>query len=437
MRTLYRDPAVLADWVRDARQRTLDLTTDLADGELLGPRLDIVNPLLWEIGHVVWFQEHWVLRHAAGEKPYRPDVDSLYDSTDVAHDTRWDLPLLSREETLDYLKSTRDRVVKRLVEKDPGDDDLYFVLLSTFHEDMHTEAFTYTRQTLALSPPVFTQEERPVESQPTSGPLEGDVDVPGGRFLLGASPDERFVFDNEKWEHPVEVAPFSIARAPVTQAEFAEFVEAGGYGRAELWSDEGWKWLGGEKAAGPLYWKREGDAWSRRHFDEWVELEPHRPMIHVNWHEAAAYCRWRGRRLPTEAEWELAAAAEPDADGAWLSDEKRHFPWGEETPRPELANLDWNAGGCVDVAAHAAGESAFGCRQMLGNVWEWTTTEFAPYPGVSADAYKDYSLPWFHTHKVLRGGCWATRSRMIRSVYRNFYKPDRRDVWAGFRTCSG
>jgi iron(II)-dependent oxidoreductase len=152
-------------------------------------------------------------------------------------------------------------------------------------------------------------------------------------------------------------------------------------------------------------------------------------VLHVNWHEAEAYCRWAGRRLPTEAEWELAAAG--GLDGS-----KRRFPWGEERPTPELANLDWRALGCVDVAAFPAGDSVFGCRHMIGNVWEWTASDFLPYPGFVADPYKEYSAPWFGTHKVLRGGCWATRSRLLRNTWRNFYLPDRRDVWAGFRTCA-
>jgi iron(II)-dependent oxidoreductase len=162
-------------------------------------------------------------------------------------------------------------------------------------------------------------------------------------------------------------------------------------------------------------------------------------VLHVNWYEADAYCRWAGRRLPTEAEWETAASAEPSAGGRRgdaLAPTKRRFPWGDATPTPDRANLDWRAMGCVDVGAFPAGESAFGCRQMIGNVWEWTSDDFAPYPGFEVDPYQEYSEPWFGTHKVLRGGCWTTRSRLLRNTWRNFYRPDRRDVWAGFRTCA-
>jgi iron(II)-dependent oxidoreductase len=420
----------LADWVRDARQRTIELIADLSRDQMLGPRLPHVNPLLWEVGHVAWFQEKWVLRHAAGQAPIRADADALYDSAAVPHDTRWDLPLPGPEETRRYLGDVRHRVLDWLGRQDARGPAAYFILLSVFHEDMHAEAFTYTRQTLGYPPPRLSQTGPRLSDG--AGSLPGDVAVPGGTFALGASPDEPFVFDNEKWAHPAEVGPFAIARAPVTQAEFVAFVEDGGYRREQLWDPAGWRWREQAGAEHPVYWQRvSGGRWLRRDFDRWVALESHRPVLHVNGYEAGAYCRWAGRRLPSEAEWEVAAAAEPQGRGR-----KRRFPWGEEPPNPLRANLDGRAAGCLDVGGLAAGDSAFGCRQMIGNVWEWTASDFLPYPGFVADPYKEYSEPWFGTHKVLRGGCWATRGRLLRNTWRNFYRPDRRDVWAGFRTCA-
>jgi iron(II)-dependent oxidoreductase len=425
----------LAAAIKDARQRTFDLVQDLSDKQLLGPRLAIVNPLLWEIGHVAWFQEKWVLRHAGKEEPLRADGDRLYDSEKIPHDVRWDLPLPGRAETLGYLSEIRDRVLNRLARGAASEETTYFVLLSIFHEDMHTEAFTYTRQTLEYPPPRFSADGSDRAPSSSGGCLTGDAAVPGGLFLLGATADFPFVFDNEKWAHPVELADFSIARAPVTQSEFAEFVDDGGYGRAALWAPEGWKWRQEAGAEHPVYWRRNsGGMWLRRDFDRWVALEPHRPVIHVNWYEADAYCRWAGRRLPDEAEWEAAASGEPGPGGR-LAGRRRRFPWGDDPPTPERANLDWRGSGCLEVGALAAGDSAFGCRQMIGNVWEWTASDFLPYPGFVADPYKAYSEPWFGNHKVLRGGCWTTRSLLIRNTWRNFYTPDRRDVWAGFRTC--
>ncbi|HET6305085.1 MAG TPA: DinB family protein, partial [Myxococcota bacterium] len=247
--------AALAEWVRDARACSLELVSDLSDEELLGPRLAIVNPLLWEIGHVAWFQERWVLRHALGAPPIRADADALWDSIAIAHDARWDLALPAREETFAYVRAVRDRVLERLDAGDPNAKLRYFVLLTVFHEDMHTEAFTYTRQTLGYAPPKLgfggVSPGAGQDAGAGSAAL-GDARVPGGRFSLGARPEDPFVFDNEKWAHAVEVAPFAIARAAVTQAEYAEFVEVGGYARREWWSDAGWHWREGEAAELPL-----------------------------------------------------------------------------------------------------------------------------------------------------------------------------------------
>jgi iron(II)-dependent oxidoreductase len=426
----------LAEAVIDTRRRSLELLGDLDDDQLLGRHLSIVNPLLWEMGHLAWFGENWVLRHAGKRPPLRSDADALYDSSAVAHDTRWDLPLPPRAATMDYMTQVQERILG-VVQRGPTAEETYFILLSVFHEDMHGEAFLYTRQTLGyprprLSPPKGYPTGQAEGGSDSAGALPGDVDIPGGTFQLGASRSEPFVFDNEKWIHPVLLRPFAIARAPVTQAEFAAFVADDGYRRADLWSPAGWRWRQAGEVLHPMHWRREGDGWLRRDFDRWLLLEPHRPVIHVNWYEAEAYCHWAGRRLPTEAEWETAAAA----SGNDLSARKRRFPWGDEPPKPTQARLDGYGLGCCNVADLPAGDSHFGCRQMIGNVWEWTDSDFLPYPGFVADPYREYSQPWFATHKVLRGGAWMTRSRLLRNTWRNFYQPDRRDVWAGFRTCA-
>jgi gamma-glutamyl hercynylcysteine S-oxide synthase len=421
-------PVTLREWVRDARRRTLALAGTLAPGELLGPRSPIVNPPLWELGHVAWFQERWALRRAAGRLPLLPGADGLYDSAAIPHDARWDLPLPSLEVTLAYLSAVEDAVLERLDAASPG--DAYFVSLGVFHEDMHAEAMAFTRQTLGYAPPALSG-----TAPPPAGALAGDVDVPGGTFVLGARPDDPFVFDNEKWAHPVELAPFSIARAPVTQGEYRAFVEDRGYARRELWSEDGWRWRERVAAEHPAYWRADGAAWLRRDFDAWVPLEPHRPVANVSWHEASAYCRWMSRRLPTEAEWEAAAAGSRGGDGR-LAPVKRRMPWDGDSPALGRAHLDFGSLETLEVAALAAGESALGCRQMLGNVWEWTASDFLPYPGFSPDAYREYSAPWFGTQKVLRGGSFATSSRLVHCGFRNFYAPDRQDPWAGFRTCA-
>jgi iron(II)-dependent oxidoreductase len=436
-----RTTTKLLDSLREARVRTLDLIADLDDQQLIGPRLRIVNPIRWEIGHVAYFQEFWCLRYFQGEQPILAQGDHLYDSARVSHDTRWDLPLPSRHGTLVFMQQVLDRVI----ESNPsstdrqidGYDRFYFLQLALFHEQMHAEAITYTRQTLGYRVPRFTGTS-PVPS-PERGKkrLEGDAHIPGGRFRLGGSSASGFMFDNEQRAHEVEVKPYSISRTAVTEGEFAAFVDDGGYQRSELWSEAGWRWRQSADAEHPVYWRQESTSrWLRRHFDQWVPLEDRIAVIHVNWYEADAYCRWAGRRLPTEAEWEMAASCEPSSDGCGINARKRVYPWGDSLPTPDRANLDWRAMGSIEVDELPLGDSAFGCRQMIGNCWEWTSTDFGPYPGFAAGPYKEYSEPWFGDHKVLRGGCWVTRSSMIHNGYRNFYTPDRCDVWAGFRTCA-
>ncbi|HEY8226415.1 MAG TPA: selenoneine synthase SenA [Pyrinomonadaceae bacterium] len=439
----------LIEALRETRKRTLELVHDLSDAQLMGPRLKIVNPLRWEIGHVAWFQEFWILRHLSGQPAILKHGDELYDSARVAHDTRWDLPLLDRGETLTYMERVLERVIEQTSDGShsltdaEGYDEEYFMNLVLLHERMHNEAFTYTRQTLSYPAPeiAFVNKISLAEKDATSSQtihwLTGDAEIPGGRYILGSAHKQGFVFDNEQLAHEVEIAPYAISKTAVTNGEFKNFVEDGGYRRNELWGAEGWQWRIAVGAEHPVYWRGEGNGrWLRRNFDEWVALDERLPVIHVNWYEADAYCRWAGRRLPTEPEWEMAASAEPATGSRGLTTHKRAFPWGDNSPTVDRANLDWRAMGCIPVDALPASDSAFGCRQMIGNVWEWTSSDFLPYPGFVAGPYKEYSAPWFSDHKVLRGGCWVTRSSLIHNSYRNFYPPDRRDVWAGFRTCA-
>ncbi|MCI0650892.1 MAG: SUMF1/EgtB/PvdO family nonheme iron enzyme [Planctomycetes bacterium] len=452
----------LIETLTDARAFTLAMVEDLSDEEMLGPRLSIVNPPIWELGHIAWFQECWILRHLHGRTPIDQRFDRLYNSAKVAHDKRWSLRFPKREDTMRYMQTVLEAVCD-LLSRGNGPDprDAYFHLLASFHEDMHGEAFAYTRQTHGYGAPSFPNSASNGHSKGTArigragrsarqragaagaagapgaanaAAASGDVAFSAGTYYVGApSSAASFIFDNEKWAHPVTLREFAISRTAVTNGEFLAFVEAGGYTARRFWSDAGWRWRAGVAAEHPVYWRREpGGNWLRRRFEQWVPLERDLPVMHVNWHEAEAYGRWAGRRLPDEAEWEVAAsAAVPGGPG-----DRRSFPWGEASPNGILAALDGRSGDCVDVTAHPKGASPQGVQQMIGNVWEWTATDFHPYPGFVADPYKEYSEPWFGDHKVLRGGCWVTRSRLIRNTWRNFYTPERRDVWAGFRTCA-
>lgn len=419
--------AEVAEHLVAARKRVDALTADLGGTQLSEPKLEIVNPVLWEIGHVGWFQEHWCLRTRA-DGTLAPSVlagaDELYDSTAIPHDVRWDLPLPDLGATRRYLGGVLERVLD-LLERRTGDERLlYFAELSACHEDMHAEAFHYTRQTLAYDAPPVAAAATPMVSAAED---RGDATFAGGTFLLGANPGSGFVHDNEKWAHEVMVPPFRMARFPVTNREFLEFVAAEGYARRELWSDAGWLWRAERSATMPQYWRNADARKQQRRFADWIPLALDEPVLHVTWYEAEAYCAFAGRRLPTEAEWEYAAC-----DGR--STGKPLAPWGEGRPDSRHANLEGDAP--ASVSGFPTGDSPRGCRQLLGNVWEWTASTFVPFPGFVPDPYKEYSEPWFGSRKVLRGGSFATPQRLIRNTWRNFFTPDRHDVFAGFRTCA-
>lgn len=406
MRTLP-SPALCLDDLRDARARTLALVSDLTDAQWTVPMLETINPFLWEIGHVAYFAEFWTLRHLFAQAPIVPNADALYDSAKIPHDSRWSLPLPKRDATFTFMQTQLERMCERAEHAAGIPEAAYFYRLALHHEDMHAEALVYTRQTLGYAWPSCHREVSNDPERSRAASVLGDTKIPGGSYRIGSTPDDGFVFDNEKWAHEVELQPFEIARTPVTNAEFCAFIDDGGYRKREYWSDEGWAWRTKANAEHPIYW----EGTMRRHFDRLMPLRDAEPVVHVNYFETQAYCAWSGRRLPTEAEWEVAAA------GA-----------------PVRGNLDGAYGDVCDVTMFADAESRYGCRQMIGNVWEWTQSVFEPYPGFATDPYKEYSEPWFGTHYVLRGGAWSTRSRLVTTRWRNFYRPQRRDIITGFRT---
>lgn len=422
-----RDPRTLIDDLRAARTHLDRITAHLTGERLLGPYLSIVNPPLWELGHIAWFQEYWCLRHqpvtTAGASIMHSS-DALYDSARVSHDTRWNLPLPDLAATRAYQAEVLERVAARLTREPENDALSYFARLACYHEDMHAEAFRYTCQTLGYPDLLAGASQAP--DLPSL--VASDAAIPGGPFLLGAAPESEFVFDNEKWAHEVVLEPFRIARTAVTNTQFMQFVATGGYGRREYWSNEGWNWVTGKALAAPQYWACRDGVWVQRKFDGLEPLKPDDPVVHVSWHEAQAFCAYAKRRLPSEAEWECAAA--------WngIDGHKRTYPWGEAYPAPDDVSLE--STGLASVWAYPAGDSARGLRQLVGNTWEWTATTFHPYPGFSVDPYKEYSEPWFGTHNVLRGGSFATTRRLARNTFRNFYLPERNDIFAGFRTCA-
>ena len=412
-----RDRAELSAALEDARARLLAMIVDLDDAQLIVPHRLTLNPFLWEVGHVGWFAEMFLLRRHAGQAPMRADADELWDSIEIEHDTRWDLLLPSRADSLTYLRTVLDRIQERLatVELTPEEWDVHMLVLA--HEDMHIEAFAYMRQAMGYARPDLGDASAPELCEA----WEGEVEFAGGPFRLGAPREVPFAFDNERDAHEVEVRPFALDKRLVTETEYAHFLDAQGYARQDLWTPQGWAWLQGQALRAPLYWRRDGSAWLRQAWDGEVALEARRPVGHLNAFEAEAYARFVGRRLPTEAEWEFAAAGHP-------------YPWGQAPCADERAALDFAHGDVAPVDACSAGDTALGLRQLIGNLWEWTASPFEPYPGFRPGRYAEYSQPWFGDHRVLRGGSWATAGRLIRTSWRNFYLPGRGDVWSGLRT---
>lgn len=391
----HADAAALALALQASRRDTLaTFAVHEAAGRLRAqPEDPDHNPPLWELGHVGWFQELWTVRHPergrgaaadpAGPRtpPLRSGADALYDSSRVPHAARATLPLPDADATRADLAAQLEACLQRLREAAPDDDGLYFFRLALLHEDMHHEAALWLAQAqgLAIEDPRW----QPV---PLAGGRE-PLHVAAGTRRLGSAPGEGFAFDNELRAHAVAVAAFDIDRRAVSWDELMPFVEGGGYRDVRWWRGEGERWWRAARPEGPRYLRRDGGAWRQWRWGRWQRLDGRLPACHLNRHEARAWCAWAGRRLPTEAEWESAALAFPAA-------------------------FDWGA------------------------VWEWTDSDFAPYPGFTPHPYRDYSAPWFGSHAVLRGGSFGTQPRLRHVRYRNFFVPARRDVFAGFRSCA-
>lgn len=379
----------LADALRDSRARTLALVQDLSNEQLAMPRQAGVNPVAWELAHVAWFGEFWMLRgphrvdeqgliHAA--KPARiAGPDALFDSARLAHAQRWQIQLPARDHLLDILSRQLEACLEVLPAGD-SDEALYFHRLSLFHEDMHGEALMWMRDALGYPAPPQIPSLHP---QSASEQLR----LPGASVELGwPSGTQGFAFDNELPGQSVDLDAFDIDATVVTVGQFVAFVEDGGYNAEALWPDASQRWRKSVQPHGPSRWRRTatGD-WHARKFDQWVPLDLALPVIHVNAFEAQAYCTWAGRRLPSAFEWEYAARSSPD------------FQWGR-------------------------------------SAWEWTSSAFKPYPGFQPGPYRDYSQPWFGDHQELRGGAFVTHERLHCPAYRNFFMPGRSDIFAGFRT---
>jgi iron(II)-dependent oxidoreductase len=420
----------------EARARTRDLIYPLTEAQLVAQHDPLMSPIVWDLAHIANFEEQWVTRAV----PDLPDVggapagrDDLYDAIRHPRRTRGALPLMRRARCLDYMAAVRRRT--RAAIATPGDstDPLlangYLWSMLAQHEAQHEETILQAIQ--LLGDLVYEPHLRREPDQAVSAPASAMVTIAAGSFPIGTD-DRASAYDNERPEHVVELERFRIDVYPVSNGQFLQFVGDGGYRRRELWNEEGWAWLREARVEHPARWLRTANgSWWERQFGRVAPLDPLRPVIHVCWFEADAYARWAGKRLPTEEEWETAAACDLENGIA------RRYPWGDETPTPLRANLDQRTFAPSQLGAYPEGRSFFGCQQMIGDVWEWTASEFLPYPGFEVFPYAEYSAVHFgRGHRVLRGGSWATRPVAIRNTFRNWDLPQRRQIFAGFRCAS-
>lgn len=389
----------LALALRDARERTWAWVDDLTDAQWMPARQAGVNPIAWELAHLAWFAEYWTLRGPHGrdaqgfatsdKAPHFAAPDAHFDSARLAHEARWTTPLPARNQLKALMAAQLDASVATIdpspsLTQPPADEALYFHRLALFHEDMHGEALCWLRSALGYAAPTGLE----LTAIGPGGPLH----VAGGQYEIGIQNRlAGFAFDNERAGARVDLKPFEIDASPVSAGEFSRFVNAGAYDDADFWPGDAGKWRAQSGASHPQAWRLDGAGrWQLRWFDQWLALDSgvaNTPVMHVNAFEVEAYCLWAKRRLPSAAEWEHAALTTSG------------FHWGH-------------------------------------SVWEWTANVFQPYPGFTPGPYREYSQPWFGNHRELRGGAFATHTRMHNPRYRNFFLPHRSDIFAGFRTAA-
>ena len=419
-----------AEALQEARRRTLALVAPFSDEQLETVHSTLMSPLVWDLGHIAAFEDLWIVHRLGGRPLLHEDLADVYDAFETPRAGRGGLPMLRPEQAREYLAEVRARALSVLEEQGPGDGLIAELIIR--HEQQHNETMLQTIQLAQLAGLEFAIEPR-TPTAPTRGSTSPTglelVEIPAGPCTIGAAPREEigFAYDNERPRHRSDVRGYRIGSTPITNATYLTFVEGGGYERREWWSDEGWSWKEDYDITRPQSWT--ADLRSEWRLTGLTPLHPDRPVVHISWFEADAFARAHGARLPTEQEWEKAAAWDQDTDSA------RPFPWGDQPPQPGVhANLDHVHGGPLPVDALPDGGSPYGCLGMIGDVWEWTSSRFDGYPGFVAHPYREYSEVFFGPeYRVLRGGAWATRPRVATPTFRNWDYPQRRQIFAGLR----
>jgi iron(II)-dependent oxidoreductase len=418
----------VAGLLERARERSTLLTEAVDEADLVAQHSPLMSPLVWDLAHIGSQEELWLVRDVGGRAPLRPEIDGLYDAFRHSRASRVGLPLLTPPETRRYVAEVRDKALDAL-ERSPLrgrrlEHDGFAFGMIVQHEQQHDETMLATHQ-LRVGEPVLRAAAPPAAVAPPPVP---EVLVPGGPFVRGTD-TEPWALDNERPAHTVDVAAFRIDTAPVSNADYAEFIGAGGYDDPRWWTEVGWRHRVEAGLVAPLFWQRDSSGeWWRRRFGVLEPVPADEPVVHVCFHEARAYAGWAGKRLPTEAEWEKAARYDP------VTGRSRRYPWGDEDPTPEHANLGQRHLRPAPVGAYPRGASPLGVHQLVGDVWEWCDSGWHPYPGYEMFPYPEYSQVFFGgDYKVLRGGSFGSDPSAVRATFRNWDHPVRRQIFAGFR----
>lgn len=417
-----------AEALTRARARSVALTDAVDDEDLIRQHSKLMSPLVWDLAHIGSQEELWLVRDVGGREPLRPDIDDIYDAFQHSRADRPALPLLSPAEARSYVREVRAKAFDVLERVPLGGrrltEQAFAFGMVTQHEQQHDETMLATHQLRQGDPVLHAPEPPPARS----GVLPAEVLVPGGAFTMGTSA-EPWALDNERPAHEIAVDAYWMDTTPVTSGAYAGFLDSGGYDDERWWSPAGWAYRTENGITAPRFWKREQDGWWRTRFGVYERITAGEPVVHVSFFEAEAYAAWAGRRLPTEAEWEKAARFDP------ASGRSRRFPWGDGEPGAEHANLGQRHLRPAPAGAYPAGASPTGVHQLIGDVWEWTSTDLHGYPGFAAFPYQEYSEVFFGPeYKVLRGGSFGTDAAAIRGTFRNWDYPIRRQIFAGFRT---
>ena len=425
----------MMDRYQDVRGRTMEIVAPLEIEDYVVQTAEFMSPPRWHLGHTSWFFETLLERYLPGYEVYSTEFlfffNSYYEGFGprIERARRGTRSRPTVAETVTYRNHIDRSMLKLLAhiqESSEAETVLPLVRLGLEHEMQHQELLVYDIKHLLCD-----QYGPPRRAQiPPARAVRGSAEVEGGLFDLGYSGND-FAFDNEKPMHKVYLHDFAIDRAPVSNGEFLEFIDAGGYRDYRWWYAEGWDFVSQTGCQAPLYWEQNGAEWMIRDF--WglhpVSAKADEPVSHVSHYEASAFAKWSGCRLPTEGEWEKAACFDP------AREQKRCFPWGDSRPvdDPEKANLFENqVWGVARIGSFPDGRSAYGCHQMIGDVWEWTNSDYVPYPGFKSE-FDEYNDKWFVNQKVLRGGSFATPRSHLRATYRNFFHPNERWMISGFR----